>query len=310
MDLEAGKSYTCNIKVSKTGINITSCDIKDWTTVSSDPISETKTPIYTYGSIPYAGYSQVNQYALAFTDGSFENILESGTLNTDKIATLNSLQLNNVCGIVYSTDDPTTNDEVLKADYPNCTHGLIVSLANVESETYKYEKKKNSFRMLWSGTDATIPYVSESSSTKNNKTGQGYKFTKYLKSYNALQSESTNKMYPVAALEEDYTETAPSGSSGWFVPSAYELVQILTIRTNLESILSALNKRNSDFSITKNMTLVFYDSVAECDYYWTSSECNKEDESDRGLCVKYDDATIHTSVKTKDYYYVRPVCAF
>jgi hypothetical protein len=312
MNLAAGSSYTCKITVSKTGINITSHEVKIWNQVETKSYEESKTPIYNYGSIPYAS-SDVKQYALAFTDGSFENLLEGTATvpDTAKISKLNTLQLNNVCGIVYSTADPTSSDDVLAVDYPNCTHGLIVSLINVKSETYK--NGTNSTVMHWSESKESIPYIQEGG--KKDDPGKGYKFTKYLKSYNASQTESTSKVYPVDALVSEYTKTspsAPSGSSDWFIPSASELYNFLIIYKNLESILLALAHKDV------NVTTSFFDGDNNNDgsnHYWASSENSDAGKTYKAWGVTINDKAngtmkISSGEKIKESYHVRPVCAF
>jgi hypothetical protein len=320
MTLDAGKSYTCNIKVSKTGINITSCDITDWTKVSSDPISETKTPIYTYGSIPYAGYSQVNQYALAFTDGSFENIDVDGTPSEDKIKALTSFQLKNVCGIVFSTENPTTYDKVLAADYPNCTHGLIVALTDAGDGIMKWQRSEYATvgTAGLSGDYVSVTVVKGKNDKSINTINQilGYNNTKIIRTYNS-QCDAANQVLPVIAID-DMTTKAPSGTSGWYLPSVKEVFLLRwssgtvsgtgepsdastdNVSENLMTILNCLK----DY-VTVNTTI---NPAGDSSSFWSSSE--KGEEKAYYLDLKEKKLGIHESTKNEFEYYVRPVCAF
>lgn len=155
---------------------------------------------------------------------------------------------NNCIGIVFWLGDPTATDPVLKAAYPKCTHGLVVSLK--EAQNIRWQAKYESTAIQsWatrqsfytSGGYKSLNY--NVSSGYNNPGGeiQGYNNTEILKQYNNSHSGT----YPVTVLSCFSTITSGvslSGSrtSGWYLPSPRELVELSNWKTNVNTSLKAL----------------------------------------------------------------------
>ena len=180
-----------------------------------------------------AAKAVMGDYAMA--DGTF--ISGSATLTDEEKA--------NVAGIVFWTaKQPTeatltpaklTDDAIMAKDFPDCTHGLIVSLRNVsdsikwqEKYTYISDWQVNTFDAEDKGSYKSIASLSSTDNPASELINYilGYQNTKLLKAYNAsLPSGSANTVLPVSLLETFSAENpAPAKTTGWFIPSGKELV--------------------------------------------------------------------------------------
>ena len=217
---------------------------------------------------------------LAMADGTF--------ISNANIATLTDEQKGNVRGIVFwtanqettatTTPAKLTDDEIMKADFPNCTHGLIVSLKNVAGETKWQSTKadiaswqssgftdanKNKYESIASGIDATAPinYI------------LGYQNTKLLKAYNE-QCADAYKVIPVSLLENFSEQNpAPNNTTGWFIPSVKELTLLCGIDVD---DVKGNNSGGTDTKTAMNTILTSlggsYADTFDTSFYWSSSE--------------------------------------
>ena len=176
--------------------------------------------------------SEAKKGDLAMADGTF--------ISYTKIATLTDAQKANVAGIVFWTtaDSNTsgntparlTDDEIMKEDFPYCTHGLIVSLKKFSQNSTNWQSSYSSIASWQSSTafnpDNKDKYKSIASSVKPDAPINyilGYQNTKILKSYNE-QCEDSYKVLPVSLLASwVLTNPAPANTTGWFFPSFKEL---------------------------------------------------------------------------------------
>lgn len=214
----------------------------------------------------------------AMVDGTF----------ISKDVTLTDTEKSNVRGIVFwtanqettaiTTPAKLTDDEIMKADFPNCTHGLIVSLKNVAGETKWQSTKadiaswqssdftdanKNKYKSIASGKDATAPinYI------------LGYQNTKLLKAYNE-QCADVNKVLPVSLLGTwETTNPAPNNTTGWFIPSVKELTLLCGIDVD---DVGENNSGGTDTKTAMNTILTSlggsYADTFDTSFYWSSSE--------------------------------------
>jgi hypothetical protein len=229
-ELKAGTSHQFNVKVSKDAAVVTSASINSW---AAEPevkdLEESLNPSdkFTFGSIRSVNEGEVRQYALAFCDGSFENLTdESGTLDTSPINNLNLFQTENVVGIVYYVGTQANEDDaMLQKDYPYCTHGLICAVSNVKTSKYNYNSGGE--RMFWQYSgDPDNPGESiegvykESKLSTNGATYQaltgsngkilGYNNTLVLKAYNEYCANGGHESTP---NNEKITITADNGTT-------------------------------------------------------------------------------------------------
>lgn len=249
----------------------------------------------------------------AMTDGSF----------ISKDATLTDEQKANVRGIVFWTETedngPSTlvgnavADKVMLSDFPNCTHGLIVSLKNVSTGT----KWQNSYTIIasWQNSTAFNPENKNDYKSIASGTGAtdlmnyilGYQNTKLLKTYNEGCDEA-NKVLPVSLLDEfSRTNPAPANTTGWFIPSVKELHMLC-----YKDVANVWDAFNVNYTVTKtvvNASLdeVDGDSFGNNDYRSsTESATNK----DNAFELDFEKANVFSNDKETLNVYVRAVCAY
>lgn len=167
-------------------------------------------------------------------------------------------------GIVFWVGDATTTDPALKRDFPQCTHGLVVSLKETTSAW------QNSYAsttiQLWAGTQEFYTSGGYKALKKevdlgNSEDIQGYNNTQILKAYN----EAFAGRYPVTILdcfsEVTGDGTLPNGiTSDWYLPSPNELGE-------LYHVMEAVNK-----SLTASGSNPQLSSPA----YWSSGELRND----------------------------------
>ena len=257
---------------------------------------------------------KVEKGDFAMADGSF--------MKYDANASLTDEQKANVRGIVFwttansntsgNTPAKLTDDEIMKADFLNCTHGLIVSLTDVSTDTKWQEtdsdiafwqtstfspENKDDYKPIASGTGATDPI----------NLILGYQNTKILQAYNA-QCVETNKMLPVSLLDTwKETNPAPANTTGWFIPSVKELT--LLCGTDVDNVWY------SDGTDTKaTMNTILTSLGTDCAntlgdvHYWSSSE-DAYLES-RAFLVGFYYGSVSHHYKDVNSGYVRAVCAY
>ena len=236
--IESGQAYTYNISVRRDGISVKQVTGGTWENGSTTQVASDRT--YTADDLKPGDFIYTDG---STSDGGLRVRYADGTVKwaENKPATT---QGKTVAGIVFWTPAETTtagrktpaslaDDKVMAAAFPNCTHGLAVSLKEVSTSMMwqsPYEQvadfqngdnfkpdNKNDFKSVVSGTGKTDPinYV------------LGYQNTQVLLAYNAYCTSNSKADYivkPVAALA-DFTQKcpAPDNSTGWFLPSVKEL---------------------------------------------------------------------------------------
>lgn len=219
-------------------------------------------------------------------------------------APLTSEQKANVAGVVFWTTKETdladssqilanlADDKVMAADYPNCTHGLIVALKNVTSSsvwqgshsnqglTYKYLNMECIWEKFQKTTnfnpDNKADYADlnvELGNTDNFGKILGYNNTKILEAYNAYCNANSKSAYVVKPVQSLATwaasNAAPANTTGWYLPSVKELClmaygdydMVNGTRPSVDSTLSIIQPSISAAGGTKPQS-----------YFWSSSE--------------------------------------
>lgn len=208
-------------------------------------------------------------------------------------------------------------DKVMQIDYPDCTHGLIVSLKDV-STSLLWQSWTESIYWEFQITDKFAPtnadkskYMSiRSSLSSTDYIGKilGYNNTKVLEAYNIYRKNHKNDyiVKPVAKIAE-FAETnpAPMNTTGWFLPSVKELF-ILYYMDDDEIIRQAgtLNAYTKD---KVNETLNYIGGDKLDGIYWSSTE---GDSNGFAYTVNMGYGDITHNGKNATEYRVRAVCAF
>ena len=263
---------------------------------------------------------QVGDYLL--TDG---NLLPKDT-------PLTAEQKANVAAIVFWTPAETettgrqtpaslTDDKIMAADFPACTHGLAVSFKNVStamvwqasSEFVKDFQNGTNFNPINKADYASI--ASDRGATDNINRILGYQNTQVLLAYNAYCKANGKDDYivlPVAALANfPARNPAPANSTGWFLPSEKELHMLCykdvddVYKQSNDTYIQTRDIVNASLQTAGGNPLGAYS-------YWSSSE----DASYRDLAfvVELGNAYVRTEYKKGSSVIhgcrVRAVCAF
>ena len=158
-----------------------------------------------------------------------------------------------VLGIVFSTLSPIDEgDDMLLADHPDCTHGLVVALEDADFGETKQSKWQNSDSYV--DVSGWIIKEERYRDLTNLDLLCGYSNTKMIRVFN--ESNQNNK---VLVTDNVPDVTLPQATSGWYLPS-YAEWQLL------KSSLPQL--KNKGLEIDDTWTYEW-----ETDgYYWTSTE--------------------------------------
>lgn len=186
--------------------------------------------------------------------------LKDGTLLSEDTP-LTDAQKAACAGIVFWVGDATATDPALKRDFPQCTHGLVVSL----KETQSAWQNSDASTTIQSWAETQEFYTQGGYYALNKDVGsgydspggiQGYNNTQILKAYNETFADS----YPVTILNSlgTITEvTLPEDkTSGWYLPSPKELVELYRAK---EAVNQSLTASGSNPQLSSS-------------YYWSSGE--------------------------------------
>lgn len=140
-------------------------------------------------------------------------------------------------GVVYAVGEEKVggykrNDHLLKRDYPNCTHGLVLALQNASDNC------------AWSNTNELVndwtnapERGEEQVDISEPNSFRGYSSTKALLAYNTVYP---NKAVLAADAASQYEVASPEGSSGWFMMDINDAA-VIKLKA-LNSIQNALEK--------------------------------------------------------------------
>lgn len=250
-------------------------------------------------SIETAGYYKTykvdgaSEIEISYTLQAGDFYLKDGTL-LSKDAVLTEAQKAACAGIVFWVGDATATDPALKRDFPQCTHGLVVSLKETTS--------------AWQNSYASTTIQSWAENQEFYKQGGYYALNKdvvfgtespgYIQGYNNTQIlkayDEAFASYPVTILNSFgvITEgvTLPEDkTSGWYLPSPRELVELYNVMETVNQSLTALGS----------------DKQLSSSYYWSSGE----DSSNTAWSVRLYSGYVRNYSKDY-YYYVRLAFAF
>ena len=133
-------------------------------------------------------------------------------------------------GMHWTRTDSQKGDRLLMRDHPECVHGMVVAMDDTSSQKVKwatgkgateyiYEWAQKSFKDFTSGEQADWEEIRASDIYF------GYCSSRLMALYGSRNSDTT---FPVCNAIADYAAVhpAPAGSSGWFLPSKYELATL------------------------------------------------------------------------------------
>ena len=258
---------------------------------------------------------------VALKDGSF--------VSKDNIGSMTTKQKDAMVGIVFwtvvetDTDGRTypaslTDDKVMNADFPHCTHGLIVSLTNTDAMAWQgtsYSALENIYT-TFQNTDLFTPSNVDKSKYASIECilqdapqtlfqVLGYNHTKVLEAYNQYCRENGKETYIVKPVDNisQFAEQnpAPFGSTGWYLPSPKELHMLCYKDVdNIKETQGIVNKTIIN-EILENLSS---GGNLEDMEYWSSASYIQQ-----ALHVDFADSGIANSHKMTNNI-VRYVCAF
>lgn len=314
--LEAGKHYHYTITVMPYGIKVTKAT----------------------GEWADGGSVAVLSYKIDLSTAKVGDLITaSGKLiDVDDLDKLTYAYKKQVVGVVFWTPAETdytegvrscparlTDDKIMSSKHQNCTHGLAVAIKAVtynNDAAMKWQNQRDQSVTDWQkanenfNPDATdfvsiCGYHKEGEFGNHNKI-YGYQNSVVLRAYNAYCKENSMESYimqPVAALDEFVkVNSAPAGSTGWFIPSKKELVMLC-----YKDVDGYKNGTTTRDIVTRSLGYVGGDEITSTSTtgnkyeYWTSSEGDYE----VAMCVQFSDANYYTPYKTSGKR-VRAVCAF
>ncbi len=132
-------------------------------------------------------------------------------------------------GVVFYVGDPGVDDAALRADFPGCTHGLVVGLKQSKCEWQDaYSDFDDDYEMTvgeWIEENSdyvSITTRSEAMTSVFNKI-MGYNNTKGIDVYNDEFGWDYEVLVGANVSSVMSSTPAPSNTSGWYVPSVKEV---------------------------------------------------------------------------------------
>lgn len=132
-------------------------------------------------------------------------------------------------GVVFYVGDPGVDDAALRADFPGCTHGLVVGLKQAKCEWQDaYSDFGDDYEMTvgeWIEENSdyvSITTRSEAMTSVFNKI-MGYNNTKGIDVYNDEFGWDYEVLVGANVSSVMSLTPAPSNTSGWYVPSVKEV---------------------------------------------------------------------------------------
>lgn len=216
-----------------------------------------------------------------------------------------------------------TDDIIMHAEHPNCTHGLAVAVREVTyatSSTMAWQDPGESVGDWQAGEERYRPsddgFVSIASGTGADDPINriyGYQNTVVLRAYNAYCTASNKPdciVRPVAALDEFIKSNvcpAPAGSTGWFLPSVKELYTLC--HKDVDDIWNHNKPLVTLKIVGSSLAAAGGDAFGQYTTGWASTERDRRDYPIAFNVYFHTDAMVNASPKNTPRS-VRAVCAF
>lgn len=175
-----------------------------------------------------------------YSDGTWSTELQSGKT---------------VVGVVFSTANATSTDPQLKKDYPECTHGLVVSVKEYDSPIAMVSGADYS----WNSVNNYALELGGYASMAATDIICGYSNTQAMKAFKAAKGDYSKYLDVI-----DGHDVSVAGTSTWYMPSQYELSLIGADYSVINERLAAAGDQFEEF---KNS----WDSALRSGIYWSST---------------------------------------
>lgn len=237
------RSYTYDITVNAQGIDVNVASDAEWADGGSENVAcRTLIAEYTAADVKKGDYIYKDGTT---SDGGLRKLYDNGDAVCEATKPQPRATADNpVVGIVFWTPSETltegrqtparlTDDKIMAADYPACTHGLAVAMNHCYYNSYpsmvwqsdwkSLQNFQNSANFTHSRKADFAPIASAGGRGSSINYILGYQNTVILRAFNdycRANGETGNLVIPVTTSPSD---VAPSGSTGWYLPSEKEL---------------------------------------------------------------------------------------
>lgn len=331
---EAGKNYSYDIKISKYFLTVDSWVDGNDATDKDTELAAAMTSVIDVITDP----AEVRRFDIALDDGTFLRGVQNGTY-------LSEYHAKHCVGLVYWTKSESNgktdfDDELMKHDYPNYTHGLIMSLKETsdgKEGRFLYQKKYDNAVadiLTFQNSDNFTPENKELygsiQRTVKDTNRQGYSATKVLRAYNVWLKANYSDIYSdycVNMIEElerfITTHPHPKNATEWYIPSGEEFLLYGTVEgeTGGGTLLTETNEKYqiivdafNAYESTKDMARTVNS------FYWCPFQFNQsnvwyiDSYHENGYCTNSASENYPGGIaymrKNQDTRFVRPICAF
>lgn len=305
--LTAGNAYTYTITVKKTGMTVTGSAITDWT-AGGEFSGDATMPV------------PARKGDFFYSDGTYSTALDAAKT---------------CIGIVFWTPadanpDPNaktpaslTDDKIMVAEHPDCTHGLVVALNSAGEciwqntgnmappSVYQYFQSTSNFAPVNKSDYRPIAFINTNPFNIIDYIS-GYQNTKILKAYNAWCINSTDpitapvtKVHAINLLEEFASaHPAPENTTGWYIPSPKELWVMVS-----KDVDNIWLKRSDSSKYFIDTLIKEAGGEGLNQYIWSSIELHPAGGSVANFALEFPDCFTALGKEGKTAF-VRPVLAF
>lgn len=187
-------------------------------------------------------------------------------------------------------------DHLLMHDHPECVHGIVVALKNAASDKREWSSSTNtSDTYTWFKSYEATGQKAERELMVGSTDAFGYNFSRRIQWYRDYGEQRTEAYDAIEAFAR--TNPTPTGCSGWYFPTDYEMIVMSRGTSNLDEDYGMDTLLDAQFDKVGG-------SKFTNDYYWSST-----DAPGSGHCIRFsDNYRIRDNKKNK--HYVRAVLVF
>lgn len=169
-------------------------------------------------------------------------------------------QKSNVIGVIYFVGNPQpsvlnseyTDTDILKQEKPNCTHGLVLALDNANSEATNFAKLKSQYTAYaYTGSVAKETFL-------------GFNNTRLAEN---TENNKGCEIFMETLLTYRTQNQTPDMSTGWYLPSIKEFVEIYNHYSTISSSMATLSKSLPQYTYINSK-----ENADSNQFYWSSTE--------------------------------------
>ena len=184
-------------------------------------------------------------------------------------------------GIVFYVGDPGVDDAALRADFPGCTHGLIVGLKQTKCEWQEdygdFDSEADMTVGEWIEETTDYESIATKSYAMNSVFNKimGYNNTKGIEEFNDGEYGWYYEVLVGSKLSAAVGGvSAPASTSGWYVPSAKEVSLICSgdLGENIDDLGYNDTPDNANATLINARIAQISGAIALSGVYWSSTE--------------------------------------